>query len=126
MTGEPTGAMLKIAAATRALRASAHAMADDATEEERAMTSLPMRDPGLDHLLTPKNAALAIIDFQPIQVGSIKSMDRELLVHNVVKLTRTAILYDLPIVVSTVNVKTGANEPTIPELQAILPSIDTV
>jgi len=30
------------------------------------MTSLPMRDPEKDHLLTPKNAALLIIDYQPL------------------------------------------------------------
>ena len=84
------------------------------------MTSLPIRDQVLDHLLTPKNAALVIIDFQPIQVRSIKSMDHDLLVHNVVRVARLATLYGLPIVLSTVNVKTGVNEPTIPELTAVL------
>jgi len=31
------------------------------------------RDPLTDHLLTPQNAALMIIDFQPVQVGSIQA-----------------------------------------------------
>jgi hypothetical protein len=35
-----------------------------------------VRDPLEDHLLTPRNAALLIIDFQPVQVSSIASMDR--------------------------------------------------
>ena len=35
------------------------------------MTSFAtIRDPVADHLLTPQNAALVIIDFQPVQVGS--------------------------------------------------------
>ncbi len=40
------------------------------------MTSQPMRDQVEDHLLTPKNSALLIIDYQPLQVSSIASMDR--------------------------------------------------
>jgi len=36
------------------------------------MTSEPIRDPNTDHLLSPTNCVLAIIDFQPIQVRSVK------------------------------------------------------
>jgi hypothetical protein len=35
------------------------------------MTSQPIRDQVEDHLLTQKNAALLIIDYQPLQVSSI-------------------------------------------------------
>ena len=41
------------------------------------MTSEPVRDPFADHLLTPQNCALIIIDYQPVQVSSIKSMEQE-------------------------------------------------
>jgi hypothetical protein len=41
------------------------------------MTGEPVRDPFADHLLTPHNCALIIIDYQPVQVSSIRSMDRE-------------------------------------------------
>jgi len=39
------------------------------------MTSQPIRDQAEDHLITPKNAALLIIDYQPPQVSSIVSLD---------------------------------------------------
>lgn len=42
----------------------------------------PIRDPKTDHLLTPENSALLVIDYQPIQVHSIASMDRRELVEN--------------------------------------------
>ena len=87
------------------------------------MTSEPIRDPVTDRLLTPANSALIIIDYQPVQVGSIRSMDRELLVANIVRVARTARLFDVPIVLSTVNVKTGANQPTIDRLQAVVPDL---
>jgi nicotinamidase-related amidase len=90
------------------------------------MTSEQIRDPTTDHLLTPENSALLIIDYQPVQVRSIASMDRQLMVDNIVRVARMAKLYGLPIVLSTVNVKTGANEPTIPELQAELAGIEAL
>ena len=47
-------------------------------------SSTPIRDPHADPLLTPQNAALVIIDFQPVQVHSIASnIDKRLLVANV-------------------------------------------
>ena len=49
------------------------------------MTSEKLRDPIADHLLTPENCALAIIDYQPVQVKSVKSMDHEQLIDNVVR-----------------------------------------
>jgi nicotinamidase-related amidase len=84
------------------------------------MTSEAMRDQEEDHLLTPRNAALLIIDYQPVQVGSIASMDRRTLVTNIVAVARTAKLYELPIVLSTVNVNTGANQPTVHQLADVL------
>jgi nicotinamidase-related amidase len=87
------------------------------------MTSLPIRDPVADHLLTPRNAALIIIDYQPVQVTSVASMDRRALVNNIVSVAKGARLYDLPIVLSTVNVKTGRNTPTIHQLQEALTDV---
>ncbi len=88
------------------------------------MTSQKIRDPLKDHLMTPKNAALLIIDYQPVQVSSILSMDQHMLVDNIVRVARMGMAYGLPIVLSTVNVKTGVNKPTIPELQKVLTGIE--
>jgi nicotinamidase-related amidase len=79
-----------------------------------------IRDPLADQLLTPQNAALVIIDFQPVQVASIVSMERRELVANVVAVAKAAKLYGLPIVLSTVNVATGRNQPTIRQLTEVL------
>jgi nicotinamidase-related amidase len=88
------------------------------------MTSLPIRDQIADHLLTPKNCALIVIDYQPVQVGSIASMDRRDLVMNIVAVVRTAKLFGVPVVLSTVNVQTGANQPTIHQLADVLDGIE--
>jgi nicotinamidase-related amidase len=85
-----------------------------------------IRDPLADHMLTPQNAALLIIDFQPVQVTSVASMDRRALVANITAVARTAKLYGLPIVVTTVNVKTGLNQPLIHQLVDILPGVEPI
>jgi nicotinamidase-related amidase len=54
------------------------------------MASLPVRDPIGDHLLTPQNSALVVIDYQPSQFGGVQSIDRELLLTNIVSTVKTA------------------------------------
>lgn len=89
------------------------------------MASEPIRNAQTDQLLTPSNAAFIIIDYQPIQVSSIRSIPRNELVFNIVSTARAAVKYGLPIVHSTVNVGTGRNKPPIKELQDVLGHLPT-
>jgi nicotinamidase-related amidase len=85
------------------------------------------RDPIGDHLLTPQNTALLVIDYQPGQFAAVSSMDRDLLLANIVSTAKIAKLFGLPIVHSTINVTSGLAEPTVPELAELLvdnPPID--
>jgi nicotinamidase-related amidase len=81
------------------------------------------RDPTADHLLTPQNAAVVIIDFQPVQVSSIASRSKRELVANITALARIAVLYGMPVVLSTVNVETGRNQPTIHQITDVLKGV---
>jgi nicotinamidase-related amidase len=87
--------------------------------------SEPMRDPVTDPLLTPKNSALIIIDYQPLQVTSIKSMDRDAMIRNIVAVAKIGRAFSLPIVHSTVNVKSGRNRPPIAQLRKVLGDLPT-
>src|SRR5712692_4151374 len=89
------------------------------------MSSEPIRDPVTDHLLTPQNAAFIVIDYQPVQVNSIASMERQRLVSNIVRASKAAVIYGLPIVHSTVNVETGINKPPIAPLRMVLDKVPT-
>ncbi|WP_426689779.1 hydrolase [Rhodanobacter ginsengiterrae] len=84
------------------------------------------RDPVADHMLTAQNAALLIIDFQPVQVGSIASMNKRLLVANVVAVARTARLYGMPTVLTTVNVSSGHNQPMLAPITDVLSGVPIV
>jgi nicotinamidase-related amidase len=91
------------------------------------MASLPVRDPIGDHLLTPQNSALVLIDYQPSQFAAVHSMDPGLLLENIVSTVKTAKAFGVPIVHSTVNVASGNQQTTVPELAQLLddyPPID--
>jgi nicotinamidase-related amidase len=84
------------------------------------MTSAPVRDPLSDHLITPQNSALLLIDYQPSQLAGVHSMDRALLVKNAVSTVKTVKTFEIPVVHSTINVATGRGKPTLPELADVL------
>jgi nicotinamidase-related amidase len=91
------------------------------------MTSFARRrDPVGDHLLTPQNAAVVIIDFQPVQLSSIASRSKRELVANITALARIAKLYEMPIILSTVNVQTGRNQPTIHQITDVLSDVQPI
>ena len=79
-----------------------------------------------DHLLTPDNAALVVIDYQPEQVGTVGSLGHDELMLNMTAVARAADAYQLPVVLSTVGVELGANSGTIPELRDALPATEEI
>lgn len=95
--------------------------ADTSTETSAEIRpSTAIRDPLADHLITPQNSALILIDYQPNQVEAVRSIDRELLVKNIVSTVKLAKLFGVPIVHSTVNVASGRGAPTISPLAELL------
>jgi nicotinamidase-related amidase len=91
------------------------------------VTSVPIRDPLADHLITPQNAVLIVVDYQRNQFRSVRSMDSDLLLENVVSTAKLAKRFGLPIVHSTVGVAAGQDRSTLPELADLLeddPPID--
>ena len=90
------------------------------------MPTQRLRDPKTDHLLTSKNAALLLIDYQPQLVDGTRSINREALINNVVAIAKTANMFDLPVVLSTIGVGAGYQEDTIQELRVELPDVKTI
>jgi nicotinamidase-related amidase len=84
------------------------------------MTSQPIRDPLTDHLITPENSLFVLIDYQPEQLATVKSMDHDELVKNAISTVRSVKTFGVPVVHSTVNVESGQVGPTLPELAELL------
>jgi len=85
----------------------------------------PIRDPKTDPLLTPENAVLALIDYQPEQYAGVASVGRGELLAHVTMLGRVATSFKLPVVLSTVYVKHGMSG-TNPELREALPGVPEI
>ena len=85
----------------------------------------PIRDPRKDSLLTPQNAVLALIDYQPEQYAGVGSVGRDELLAHVTTLGRIATTFELPVVLSTVYVKHGMSG-TNPELREALPGVPEI
>lgn len=83
----------------------------------------PIRNPKKDTLLSPENSALIIIDYQPLQINSVTTMRRSDIIKNASILCQLAIDFKLPIVLSTVNVKTGVDKDTVKPIAEILVGI---
>lgn len=86
----------------------------------------PVRDPRTDHLITPENCALVLIDYQPEQYRTVTSATPEEINLNVVALCRLAVAYDVPVIVSTVGVDMGVNTGTSAEIMAELPGVGEI
>jgi len=85
----------------------------------------PVRDPKTDSLLTPQNAVLALIDYQPEQYAGVASVGHGELLAHVTMLGRVATAFELPVVLSTVYVKHGMSG-TNAELLAALPGVPEI
>lgn len=71
-------------------------------------------------MLTPDNCAMVLIDFQPAMFQGVESHDRLSIVHNVQVLAKTAKLFQLPIVISTV-AQNSFSGPFMPEVTDLFP-----
>lgn len=70
-----------------------------------------------DILISPDNSVLTVIDYQPIQIDSVNSMNRSQLVVNAETVIKLAKIFGIPIVLSTVNAGGNQSRDTIPRLR---------
>ena len=71
-------------------------------------------------LLTPDNSVVTIIDLQPQMLFGVANFDRQLVINNNVMLGKAARVFDVPVVLSTVETK-GFSGPMWPQVQAVFP-----
>ena len=72
-------------------------------------------------LLTPDNSVVAIIDLQPQMLFGVANFDRQTIINNNVALLKAAKVFDVPVVLSTVETKAFSGY-MWPQIQAIFPN----
>src|SRR5205809_3354045 len=71
-------------------------------------------------LLTPENCVVTLIDLQPQMLFGVGNFDRQSIISNNVALAKAARVFDLPVVLSTVETK-GFSGNMWPQIQAVFP-----
>jgi len=72
-------------------------------------------------LLTPENCVVAIIDLQPQMLFGVANFDRQTIINNNVALLKAAKVFDVPVVLSTVETKSFSGN-MWPQIQAVFPN----
>jgi nicotinamidase-related amidase len=72
-------------------------------------------------LLTPDNCVVTLIDLQPQMLFGVSNFDRQAIINSNVVLAKAARVFDVPVVLSTVETK-GFSGNMWPQIQAIFPS----
>ena len=71
-------------------------------------------------LLTPDNCVVAIIDLQPQMLFGVANFDRQSIINNNVALAKAARVFEVPVVLSTVETKSFSGN-LWPQIQAVFP-----
>jgi len=74
------------------------------------------------HLLEPKDCALLLVDQQAGLAFGVGSIDRQVLMNNVVALAKTATVFGLPVIASTSATKVYSG-PLMPAVKSALPGV---
>lgn len=88
------------------------------------------KDPKTDNLLTAENTVLLVIDWQDEMLDYVRNIDKEVLVNNTQAIIKTAKVFGIPVIESTIGVDLGANKPTVPaikqEIDSSVKNIDRI
>jgi nicotinamidase-related amidase len=76
-------------------------------------------------LLTPENCVVALIDFQPQMLFGVSNFDRQSIINNVVALAKTAKVFDVPVVLTTVESKSFSGN-MWPQISAVFPGQEPI
>jgi nicotinamidase-related amidase len=76
-------------------------------------------------LLTPDNCVVAMIDLQPQMLFGVSSFDRQSIINNNIALAKAAKVFDLPVVLSTVETKSFSGN-MWPQIQAVFPKQEPI
>ena len=83
------------------------------------MNRAPFNKTGLETLLTPENSAVILIDYQGFQFAGVNSHDPQTIVNNVVGLAKTAKVFKVPTLLTTVVEERGGS--IVKQLQDVFP-----
>src|ERR1700691_5602197 len=107
---------------TLAQRSSVSTIGLTHSEKESLMSKMKRSEKGL---LTPDNCVVALIDHQPQMLFGVSNFDRQSIINNTVAFGKAAKVFDVPVVLSTVETKSFSGN-MWPQLRAVFPGQEPI
>ena len=79
-----------------------------------------------DNLMTGDNTVLLVIDWQPDLIDVVKNIDKEVMVNNIQGMIKTAILFDVPVIETTIGVQIAGSSSTIESLKNLILDVENI
>jgi nicotinamidase-related amidase len=89
------------------------------------MSEMTTNTPRIHGLLTPDNCVMTLIDHQPQMLFGVTSIDRQTVINNTVALAKAAKVFNVPMVLSTVETKSFSGY-LWPQLAAVYPDQEPI
>ncbi len=85
------------------------------------------KDPKTDNLLTGDNTVLLVIDWQQDLINVVKNIDHDVMMNNMQGMIKTASLFDVPVIETTIGVKMAGSTPTVMSLKSLIdPAVENI
>lgn len=79
------------------------------------------KNPVADNLLTSENTVILLIDWQPDLIQTVQNIDQDIMMNNIEALVKTAALFDIPVIETTIGVEMAGSESTVPVVKKWVP-----
>ena len=80
-----------------------------------------------DNLLTGDNCVVLIIDWQQDLINVVNNIDQKVMMNNVQAMVKTANLFGIPVIETTIGVKMAGSTPTVPSVKSLIdPSVKNI
>ena len=73
-----------------------------------------------DNLLTGENTVLLVIDWQQDLINVVKNIDQDVMINNVQAIVKTANLFNVPVIETTIGVNIAGSSPTVESVKSLI------
>ena len=73
-----------------------------------------------DNLLTSENTVLLVIDWQQDLINVVHNIDQDIMMNNIQAMVKTAALFNVPVIETTIGVKMAGSKPTVAPVKNLI------
>lgn len=78
------------------------------------------KDSKKDNLLTGDNTVLLVIDWQQDLINVVQNIDQDIMMNNIQAMVKTANLFDVPVIETTIGVEMAGSTPTVKSVKDLI------